>query len=260
MINNGFVCNEDNSFTWSTYNEYHIVDDLNKSVAIENEIRCLPPSFFDYKIYLKQSGTDEELPIEHMSAGERQLYYILSTLIYHILNLKSVDTRRIHYRDVLVVLDEVELGFHPDYQRKFINFMIDTFERLHLKTDVGFHFLMTTHSPFMLSDILNSNIIYLEKGHKNNKEELMNPFGANINDILAQCFFLSHGFVGEFAKNKILELLNWLDSNEKSNHVWNIQKAEAFINTLGEPIIKDHLQHILGYKKRIINEENTNNR
>jgi len=258
MINKGFVCNEDNSFTWSKYNEYHIKDDLNKPVAIENEIRSLPPSFFDYKIYLKQNGTDEELPIEHMSAGERQLYYILSTLIYHILNLKSVNTYRIHYRDVLVVLDEVELGFHPDYQRKFINFMIETFERLHLQSYVRFHFLMTTHSPFMLSDVLNSNVIYLEKGHKKYKEKLMNPFCANINEILAQNFFLSEGFVGEFAKNKILDLLNWLDKNIKNNQVWNITKAEALIDALGEPIIKQHLEHMLEHKKRIINEENRN--
>ncbi len=261
MINKGFDCNEDNSFTWSKYHEYHIKDDLNKSVAIENEIRCLPPSFFDYKIYLKQSGTDEELPIEHMSAGERQLYYILSTLIYHILNIKSVDAQRIHYSDMLIVLDEVELGFHPDYQRKFINFMIETFERLHINPHVQFHFLMTTHSPFMLSDVLNSNVIYLEKGHKKNKEELKNPFCANINEILAQNFFLSEGFVGEFAKNKILGLLDWLDWfdwKDGSNQVWNIQKAKAFINILGEPIIKQHLEHMLEHKKRIINEENTN--
>jgi len=248
MINNGFVCNEDKCFTWSTYNENCIKNDLNNSKAIENEIRCLPPSFFDYKIYLTQNGTDEELPIEHMSAGERQLYYILSTLIYHILNLKSVNTHRIHYRDVLIVLDEVELGFHPDYQRKFINFMIETFERLHLKSYVRFHFLMTTHSPFMLSDVLKSNIIYLGKGHKKNKEELINPFCANINEILAQNFFLSEGFVGEFAKNKILDLLNWLDKNKINNQVWNIPKAEAFIDALGEPIIKQHLKNMLNSK------------
>ena len=247
VIKNGFVCNEDNSFTWDDYNNCN-VGTINSSTVIENEIRCLPPSFFDFKIYLKINGSEDELPIEYMSAGERQLYYILSTLIYHILNIKSVDIRRIHYRDIAIVLDEVELGFHPDYQRKFINFMIDTFKRLHLNTFVRFHLLITTHSPFMLSDVLNSNIIYLEKGHKKNKEELMNPFGANINEILAQNFFLYGGFVGEFAKNKILDLLNWLDKNIKNNQVWNITKAEALIDALGEPIIKQHLKNMLNSK------------
>lgn len=54
----------------------------------------------------------------------------------------------------------------------------------------------------MLSDMRKSNIIYLEDGYKKGKENLMNPFGANINDILAQSFFLDDGFMGDFAKNK----------------------------------------------------------
>lgn len=254
MINKKFDCDEDNSFTWSKYNEYHIKDDLNKSVAIENEIRCLPPSFFDYKIYLKQNGTDEELPIEHMSAGERQLYYILSTLIYHILNIKSVDAQRIHYSDMLIVLDEVELGFHPDYQRKFINFMIETFERLHINSHVQFYFLMTTHSPFMLSDVLNNNVIYLEKGHKKNKEELMNPFAANVNDILHQSFFMKTGFVGSFAQEKINSLVDYLKSDDNHSSTWTDNNIEFLIDNVGDPLVAFQLKKLLAFKKSRIGD------
>lgn len=246
MVENGFKCDENNHFTWSTYNDNKIKDELNKSTAIENEIRCLPPSFFDYKIYLKPNGKKDELPIEYMSAGERQLYYILSTLIYHILNIKSVETRRIHYRDVAIVLDEVELGFHPDLQRKFINFIIDTFNRLHLNTFLRFHFLITTHSPFMLSDLCKSNILYLEKGCIVDKEKLINPFGANINDILAQSFFLEDGFTGDFAKNKILSLLKWLTKNKGKQ--WNMNSAKRLIESLEEPIIKRNFEYLFDLK------------
>ena len=245
-IENGFECDEKSSFTWSMYNNNKIKDDLNKSTAIENEIRCLPPSFFDYRIYIKPKGKNDELPIEYMSAGERQLYYILSTLIYHILNIKSVGTRRIHYRDIAIILDEVELGFHPDLQRQFINFIIDTFDRLHLNTFIRFHFIITTHSPFMLSDISKSNILYLEKGCAVDKERLINPFGANINDILAQSFFLEDGFTGDFAKNKILSLLNWL--TKKIGKQWNIKSAKRLIESLDEPIIKRHFEYLLDTK------------
>lgn len=246
MVESGFECDEEKQFTWEIYNENRIKDELNQSTAIENEIRCLPPSFFDYKIYVHPKGENKELPIEHMSAGERQLYYILSTLIYHILNIKSVDTRRVHYRDVAIILDEVELGFHPDLQRKFINFIIETFERLSLNTFIRFHFIITTHSPFMLSDIRKNNILYLEKGYKIDKEKLLNPFGANINDILAQSFFLEDGFTGDFAKNKILSLLNWLSKNNIKG--WDIDTAKQLIESLDEPIIKRHFEYLLSLK------------
>lgn len=207
--------------------------------------------------FLNQKGKKNELPIEYMSAGERQLYYIISTLIYHILNIKSVNTRRVHYRYIAIILDEVELGFHPDLQRKFINFIIDTFNRLHLNTYVKFHFLITTHSPFMLSDMRKSNIIYLEDGYKKGKENLMNPFGANINDILAQSFFLDDGFMGDFAKNKITSLLKWLVHNIGKE--WNEDRAEQIIDSLEEPIIKRHLQYLLDIK-RLKDEKDFNNR
>lgn len=259
MVIAGFECNVNDAFTWNDYDDHKINDELNSSSAIENEIRCLPPSFFDFKIYLIQDGQDGELPIEHMSAGERQLYYILSTLIYHILNIKSVDARRIHYRDIAIVLDEVELGFHPDFQRKFINFLIETFTRLHLNTYLRFHFIITTHSPFMLSDVRKSNILYLEEGLKRDKGELMDPFGANINEILAQSFFLDDGFVGDFARNKILDLLYWLDGKKASNSVWDIDKAQAVVDSLGEPIIREHLKHMVEHKGRMLNAQDINN-
>lgn len=252
-IDSGFECDESTSFTMADYRSIKIEDGLNRSSALENEIRCLPPSFFEYKIYLQKEDSDEEFPIENMSAGERQLYYIVSTLVYHILNIKSVKEERVRYNNIAIVLDEVELGFHPEYQRKFICFLIETFERLGLSKYLGIHFLITTHSPFMLSDLRKSNILYIEDGKKIDKEDMLNPFGANMNDILAQSFFLRNGFVGEFACKKILSLLDWLEGN--TNEEWNMVKAEEVVKSVGEPIVQSHLQNMVERKKEQLNNE-----
>ncbi|WP_455071900.1 AAA family ATPase [Prevotella melaninogenica] len=254
-VQQGFQCDESTSFTMTNYMDIEIVDELNSSLALENEIRCLPPSFFEYNIYLRKDDSEEEFPIENMSAGERQLYYIISTLVYHILNIKSVKENRVRYENIAIVLDEVELGFHPEYQRKFISFLIETFERLNLSEYLGIHFLITTHSPFMLSDLRKSNILYIEDGKKIDKEDMLNPFGANINDILAQSFFLRNGFVGEFACKKILSLLDWLEGEENTNEEWNMVKAEEVVKSVGEPIIQNHLQNMVERKKEQLNNE-----
>ena len=254
-IDLGFECDESTSFTMDDYRRKKIGDELNRSSALENEIRCLPPSFFEYKIYLRKEDSEDEFPIESMSAGERQLYYIISTLVYHILNIKSVKEERVRYNNIAIVLDEVELGFHPEYQRKFISFLIETFERLNLSEFLGIHFLITTHSPFMLSDLRKSNILYIEDGTKIDKEDMLNPFGANINDILAQSFFLRNGFVGEFACKKILSLLDWLEGERNTNEEWNMVKAEEVVKSVGEPIVQSHLQNMVERKKEQLNNE-----
>ena len=254
-VQQGFQCDESTSFTMTDYRRIKIEDEHNSSSALENEIRCLPPSFFEYNIYLSKEDSEEEFPIESMSAGERQLYYIISTLVYHILNIKSVKEERVRYNNIAIVLDEVELGFHPEYQRKFISFLIETFERLNLSEFLGIHFLITTHSPFMLSDLRKSNILYIEDGTKIDKEDMLNPFGANINDILAQSFFLRNGFVGEFACKKILSLLDWLEGERNTNEEWNMVKAEEVVKSVGEPIVQSHLQNMVERKKEQLNNE-----
>lgn len=249
----GFRCDEFTSFTEADYKSIRIKNRINGSSALENEIRRLPPSFFEYKIYLRKECSEEEFSIENMSAGERQLYYIISTLVYHVLNIKSVKEDRVCYNNIAIVLDEVELGFHPEYQRMFICFLIETFERLELSKYLGIHFLITTHSPFMLSDLRKSNILYIEDGKKIDKEDMLNSFGANMNDILVQSFFLRNGFVGEFACKKILSLLNWLEGN--TNEGWNMVKAEEVVKSVGEPIVQSHLQNMVERKKEQLNNE-----
>lgn len=247
-IDSGFECDESTSFTMADYRSIKIEDGPNCSLALENEIRCLPPSFFEYKIYLRKEDSEEEFPIENMSAGERQLYYIVSTLIYHILNIKSVTNNRINYRNLAIVLDEVELGFHPEYQVKFIHFIIDMFKRLGLSRYLNFHFLITTHSPFLLSDFRKNNILYLEEGKIVNKDSFFNPFCANINDILSQSFFLRDGFIGYFARKKVMELLNWLSKCTKENKVWTVDKAKVVADSIGEPIVKERLKNMINNK------------
>lgn len=254
-VQQGFQCDESTSFTMTDYRRIKIEDEPNSFSTLENEVKFFPPSFFEYKIYLRKEDSGEEFPIESMSAGERQLYYIISTLVYHILNIKSVKEERVRYNNIAIVLDEVELGFHPEYQRKFICFLIETFERLGLSKYLGIHFLITTHSPFMLSDLRKSNILYIEDGKKIDKEDMLNPFGANINDILAQSFFLRNGFVGEFACKKILSLLDWLEGERNTNKEWNMVKAEEVVKSVGEPIVQSHLQNMIERKKEQLNNE-----
>ena len=156
------------------------------------------------------------------------------------MNIKSVPTSRVAYRYVNIILDEVELCFHPEYQRTFLYKLLQSIERLHLNTYCGFNVIITTHSPFLLSDIPQSNVLYLEDGHVVDKRCMQNPFAANVNDILRQSFFLKNGFMGEFAKRKILKAID--DYNKKK---LDTDEANELVELIGEPLLKDRLSEVI---------------
>jgi hypothetical protein len=84
----------------------------------------------------------------------------------------------------------------------------------------------------------------LKEGKRNNDDIEIEPFGANINNILKQNFFLEKGFIGEFAKNKINELLDFIDNKDETKKDY-IQKC---IDIIGEPFIREQLQILLKEK------------
>lgn len=61
-----------------------------------------------------------------MSSGERQMLYSLSYVLYHIKNIQSVkeDENRVGYHNICLIFDEVELYYHPDYQRRFLGMLL----------------------------------------------------------------------------------------------------------------------------------------
>jgi chaperonin cofactor prefoldin len=54
------------------------------------------------------------------------------------------------------------------------------------------------------------------------------------------------GLMGEFAKNKINELIKYLNNVE--SEIKTIQEAQNIINIIGEPVLKSILQNMLDEK------------
>lgn len=228
--------------------------------SVEECLGYLPPNLFWQTIYLKRKDQstgkwERGIPFKRMSSGQKQMLYQLSTLMYHLLNIKSVPRKQVHYYQVSIVLDEIEVCFHPEYQRMFISRLLDLLvNKLHLNDEFGIHILMTTHSPFILSDIPNELISYIENGHQLTKEELENrkirpPMASNISELLHQSFFLHDGFIGEYARQKILSLVKYLKDDGVGDDHWDMQQAKLFIDGISEPFISKQLTMLFEMKK-----------
>ena len=236
--------------SFSFYEYQKALGDSVNAGGLTTIMEQIPPSFFVPTILFdkieKGEALKQAVPITKMSSGERQFLYNFSTIIYHMRNLLSIqDSRRVRYRAIHLVFDEVEICFHPEYQRKFVNSLLSVLKKTRLITNCSVQITIATHSPFILSDVPQDNILYLEDGHDVSSRMTVNPFGANINDVLQQSFFLENGFVGEFAQNKINSLVNYLKT-EINIDEWSPESAKYFIeNVVGEPIIKSLLRELL---------------
>lgn len=81
--------------------------------------------------------------------------------------------------------------------------------------------IFTTHDPLTLSDLPNNSIVFLKKDGQFssvlNIEDFERPtktFGANISDLISESFFINNGLIGDFAKDKITETIDWINNNK----------------------------------------------
>lgn len=221
--------------------------------SIERLMELFPMPLFKAKILLKKPNgkgkDDKDKPVSFtsLSSGEKLFTYTISSILYHILNIKSVRSSRIYYRSMNIVMDELELCFHPEMQRRFVQKLIATIEHLHLNTHCSFNFLLVTHSPFILSDIPNDRILFLKEGEDVGDGMDVNPFGTNINEVLVHNFFLGqNGFLGDVSQQWINSLLEYLQRGKNKNGIWSRARAEYFINQIvGDKFLKEWLGELL---------------
>ena len=176
-----------------------------------------------------------------LSSGEKTLLKILTDIIYSIQTLRKP-------KNYIMLFDEIELSLHPNWQKKLIFYIIKSIELIKeiKKKELPYlHILFTTHSPFMLSDIPTQNIIFLDTDKNGNStanglNEKKQTFGANIHTLLSDSFFMNDGLMGEFAKGKINEIIDFFN-NKNSVYTNDKKKLKKVIASIGEPFLKDKL-------------------
>lgn len=240
------------------------LSDLNKYInSIQNDksnvINYIPPSFFKYNLKLKGKET-----LDGLSSGEKQRIFTTSTFKYHLYNLDSVteDPFKV-YENVNIIFDEIELYFHPEFQKSFVSDFLDSLKTLQLKRIKRVNCIMVTHSPFILSDIPTSNTLKLIDGNPNLGEMNNQTFGANIHDLLANDFFMSNGFMGEWAKIQIQSVSEYLKSKINRDKINQLKiklndKLEKKLSAKIKEEIKILEMEDASYKKSKLKKEDCN--
>lgn len=150
-----------------------------------------------------------------------------------------------------IFIDEGETSLHPHWQKQYISWILKYLPMMFPKGKI--QLVVTSNNPIIASDIPNCNIIRLKT--ENGKTKVLpnkaKTFGANIYDLFKDSFFIEDGFMGDFAKDKINETIQWLET--KNEHT-EAKKDYYFklIQTIGEPLLRDKLEEM--YNDSINNE------
>lgn len=248
---------------------YHLRDIQNQAERYANDhnqadvlphrdlANFLPPPIFDIEFRIvrreqidKNGDYDNRdiIPFWNLSSGERQVAYVISNFVYHLVNINSVHTIEdenvaglplLKYKYVNVVFDEIELYFHPDLQRRFLSLIISALRNIHIEHIEGVNLLMVTHSPFVLSDIPRSNVLVLSKY----REIAGETFCANIHDMLGQSFFMEYS-MGQIAQTEIEEIFRQYNKNQRINEK-DLERYKYVASIVGDEYLHSTLERVI---------------
>ena len=135
--------------------------------------------------------------------------------------------------NVFLIIDEGDMSFHPEWQQKWINILVNMI--MGVFPEKKFQIIVSTHSPFILSDLPSRNVLLLDGSMRVSVEDLNLTFGSNIQDLLTHNFFIKSGLTGTFAKNKINKTIDSLLDNPTSI---TLDYSKKVINLIGEPLVR----------------------
>lgn len=236
--------------TWKIYHRDHAANPESGYTSIEftklsnaekamiSDIANMPPAIFNWDIFFDTRDWNTRVALESFSSGEKQKLYSLTAIIYHLQNIDSISPGRLRYDAVNIFLEEIELYFHPEWQRTFCHDLITLVYKAGLRNIGAINVVFVTHSPYLLSDIPKTNVLFLKDGVPDYSMQ-ENTFGSNINGLLKNGFFLPSLPMGEFAHTKINALFGKLHSGDVLPE--EMPRIYQDILRVGEPVIRQQL-------------------
>ena len=185
-----------------------------------------------------------------MSTGERA-FQNLFTRINLIPQLNTVISKDLQYSDnLLLIIDEIDLYLHPEWQQNFISLMLSEIEKQFQSKRVQIVF--STHSPLLLSDIPRENTVYLRDNHDrrivDSRESHQQTFGRDIYSLLKDSFYLESYSMGSYAMdyiNQIIAIMSQAEQNNSCFELRGIEELEQKIKLIGNEVIRQKLKTML---------------
>jgi predicted ATP-binding protein involved in virulence len=169
---------ETNPDVWQRLKELHASTRDRQLTAVRTAIRHFMPYMDNLRVrrrprlHMAIDKNGETLNVAQLSQGEKSLMALVGDIARRLAMLNPALDNPLT-GDGIVLIDEVDLHLHPSWQRSLINRLTQTFPNC--------QFLITTHSPLIISDYKHILVYTLTNGEL---QELPSQYGQDVNTVL----------------------------------------------------------------------------
>ncbi len=193
-------------------------------------VRQAIEQFTDFKnIRIERKGTPkmvvekdgEKLDVNQLSQGEKSLLALVGDIARRLAILNPSLDNPLHGEGV-VLIDEIDLHLHPKWQQNLIDKLTKTFPNV--------QFILTTHSPHIVSDNPDVLVYILDNGEL---RAYNNAYGEDVNTLLSGVFGVSERTPEIAEKFKLIG--DYISDKQLDN-------AKNLIDELSQILSKNHTQ------------------
>lgn len=169
----------------------------------------------------RENGIVENLPLRILSDGIKSTLSMIADIAYRmaILNPQLLDDI-LEETSGVVLIDEIDMHLHPSWQKKIISVLKKIFPKV--------QFVFTTHSPSVLSNVSNKNVLILDNFEIYSLENM--TYGKDIEAILREVMRV------QVRPKEIIDKLKLFNDLLDEN---NLLEAKKILKELEEILGKD---------------------
>ncbi|EJM19278.1 putative ATP-binding protein involved in virulence [Pseudomonas sp. GM18] len=173
------------------------------------------------RLHMAIDKSGKTLNVAQLSQGEKSLMALVGDIARRLAIMNPTLENPLEGRGV-VLIDEVDLHLHPQWQRRLIHQLTETFPNC--------QFILTTHSPLVISDSKNVLCYVLDDGDLVEQNGL---YGLDANQVLL-------GVMNTEVRNKdVQERLDRLFELLQDNH---LKSAKALFQELSNELPSGHIE------------------
>lgn len=180
--------------------------------------------------------------------------------------LPKVPDSRLPAKNAVIMLDEAEVSFHPEWQRRYLGAFLNFIQKNICEHGTHIQLIIATHSPIILSDIPKQNTVFLK--HYNSDARTIcvgseETFAANIFSLYQNAFFIGESEIGCFAEEKLIKLVEDIHDLFEGTRIVSLTEYKKVLNRIaliGDPYIRRKFEKEYLYLKGIYDSDNPERR
>ncbi|MGE1174911.1 AAA family ATPase [Pseudomonas sp. BW7P1] len=168
------------SDVWKTLSKLKASSRDRQLTAVRSAIAAFMPGFTNLRVQRKprlHMAIDKDgvtLNVAQLSQGEKSMMALVGDIARRLAMMNQSLDNPLH-GDGIVLIDEVDLHLHPKWQRSLIRQLSETFPNC--------QFVLTTHSPLVISDAKDVLVYVLNNGELHEHNGL---YGLDANQVLLE--------------------------------------------------------------------------